>query len=232
MREVIDAIAGAQAVLFDVDGTMYRQAPVRRAMMTKLARAHAARPVEGYRVLKILAAYRHAQEDLRSRGFAGDVGAEQVRVAAERVGADPAAVRQLVERWMEVEPLPSVAASVRPGLVDALDAVTAAGARLGAVSDYPAVRKLEALGVRDRFDVVLSAQDSRVGAFKPDPKGLLVALDDLGVPPSQALYVGDRADVDLPAATAAGMRCVLVGGGRRRGRSGGPAPTPTWIEAG
>ena len=85
------------------------------------------------------------------------------------------------------------------------------GLRLGALSDYPATRKLEALGVADRFDVVLSAQDPRVHAFKPSPKGLLVALEELGAAPGDALYVGDREDVDGAAARAAGMRYVIIG---------------------
>ena len=59
------------------------------------------------------------------------------------------------------------------------------GTKLGALSDYPAVAKLEALGIADRFDVVLSAQDPRVHAFKPNPKGLLVALEALAVEPAR-----------------------------------------------
>jgi putative hydrolase of the HAD superfamily len=211
VREVIDALDGARAVLFDVDGTLYRQAPVRRAMVVALARAYVAHPVEGRRVLRTLAAYRKAQESLRAEPVA-DIAIAQVDLAAARVGTDPAVVRDLVERWMELAPLAAVAAHARPGLGDVLDAIAATGARLGAVSDYPAHRKLTALGVADRFSVVVAAQDPRVDAFKPDPKGLLVALDELGVEPADALYVGDRADVDGRAAAAAGVRYVLVAG--------------------
>ncbi|HEX5832079.1 MAG TPA: HAD family hydrolase, partial [Gemmatimonadaceae bacterium] len=68
-----------------------------------------------------------------------------------------------------------------------------------------------ALGVSQLVDVVVCAQDADVACFKPDPRGLLVALVRLGVPPGEAVYVGDRATVDADAARAAGMRCVLVG---------------------
>ncbi len=101
---------------------------------------------------------------------------------------------------------------MRPGLVDVLDAIAATGARLGAVSDYPADRKLA--GARHRRPLrrgAVGPGSARVGVFKPDPKGLLVALGQLGVEPGEALYVGDRAEVDGRAAAAAGMRCVLVG---------------------
>jgi HAD superfamily hydrolase (TIGR01549 family) len=99
--------------------------------------------------------------------------------------------------------------------VEALDALRARGLKLGVVSDYPALGKLRALGIDDHFQTVVSAQDPRVGAFKPNPRGLLVALEDLGVDRDHAVYVGDRSDVDGPAAAAAMMRCVLIGGTAR-----------------
>jgi FMN phosphatase YigB (HAD superfamily) len=117
---------------------------------------------------------------------------------------------------MESAPLDLVTSSARTGLVDALDALLAAGIKLGVVSDYPAARKLRALGIADRIEVVVSAQDPRVGAFKPNPLGIRTALDDLGVGCPEALYVGDRADVDAAAAAALGMRCVLIGRPARR----------------
>jgi beta-phosphoglucomutase-like phosphatase (HAD superfamily) len=205
-----------RGVLLDLDGTLYRQAPVRRAMVGRLARAHWRQPSSGVRLTRVLGAYRKAQESLRSEGFEGDVSAAQVDRAAKQSGVDAAAIVAWVDEWMETTPLDLVAASAREGLVDALDAMAAAELKLGVVSDYPALRKLEALGIADRFGAVVSAQDARVGAFKPNPRGILVALGDLGIRPAEALYVGDRADVDTPAATAAGVRCVLIGSSQRR----------------
>jgi putative hydrolase of the HAD superfamily len=224
MREVLDAVGSARAVVFDVDGTLYAQGPVRRTMMLHLARAHIVRPRAGTRTLRTLAAYRRAQEALREAGFEGDVAAEQLHVAATRTGTRPEDVRALVERWMETAPLAAVAAHVRPGLVATLDELAARGLRLGVVSDYPAERKLEALGLAGRFDVIVTAQDPRVGAFKPNPKGILVALEELGVDARDALYVGDRPEVDAAAAAAAGVRCVLVGQKRRAPIGGAPGP--------
>jgi HAD superfamily hydrolase (TIGR01509 family) len=159
----------------------------------------------------MLGSYRLAQESLRNSGFEGDVTSAQVDLAAARLGVDSATVLQCVDRWMETTPLDLVAASARDGLREALDTMATAGLQLAVVSDYPAQRKLQALGIADRFQTVVSAQDERVGAFKPNPRGILVALQDLGIEPTSALYVGDRADVDAPAAAAAGVRCVLIG---------------------
>jgi FMN phosphatase YigB (HAD superfamily) len=87
------------------------------------------------------------------------------------------------------------------------------------VSDYPAAAKLNALGIAHLFDVVLCAQDPAIGVFKPHPRGLENALERLGVDASEALYVGDRADVDAVAASAARIPCAILS--RARGRQAG-----------
>jgi FMN phosphatase YigB (HAD superfamily) len=115
-----------------------------------------------------------------------------------------------VRRWMEEEPLSLLSRCVYPGTLDMLKACRAKGLRLAALSDYPADEKLRAMGMAGLFDVVLCAQAPDVNAFKPNPRGLLVALDRLGVGADECLYVGDRADVDAPAAAAAGIRCAIL----------------------
>ena len=215
MRDVLEAVGSARAVVFDVDGTLYAQSPVRRAMMVRLAQTCVTRPVAALRTMRVLAAYRHAQEAMRESGFEGDVASEQLRRAATASGVNRADVGALVEQWMETAPLDAVASNRRAGLIDVLDELARRGVALGVVSDYPAERKLAALGIAGRFDVVLSAQDPRVHAFKPNPKGLLLALCELGVPTEHAVYVGDRAEVDGAAAAAAHVRCVLIGHPRR-----------------
>jgi HAD superfamily hydrolase (TIGR01509 family) len=88
------------------------------------------------------------------------------------------------------------------------------------LSDYPPAAKLAALGVDQYFDVAVCAQDAEVRAFKPSPRGIRVALARLGVEPREALYVGDRPEVDAAAAAAAGVPCVIVGR-RDAARAGG-----------
>ena len=84
------------------------------------------------------------------------------------------------------------------------------GLRLGVFSDYPANDKLRAMGVLDLFDAVVTAQDPEVQRFKPHPRGIEVAMDRLGVSNREAIYIGDRADVDAEAADRAGVSCVIV----------------------
>jgi FMN phosphatase YigB (HAD superfamily) len=197
-----------QAVIFDLDGTLYHQKPVRRAMLARLLRAHLLRPFEGYRTIRFLSAYRRAQEELRNES-AADAANRQLLHACERARFDSALAPAIVGRWMEREPLDLLRIHRRAGLVEILQNLRDAGIRLALLSDYPATRKLEALGIAHLFEIVVSAQDPEVGAFKPSPLGLEVTLRRLGVQPGAALYVGDRPDVDSAAARAAGIDCAI-----------------------
>ncbi len=199
-----------RAVVFDVDGTLYHQGGLRRAMALRLARAHLFRPVLGLTTLKILRAYRHGQESLRDAPGGGDLADAQTRFASQATGVSVTQVRSTVAQWMEQAPLDLLARFAFPGMQGLVHDLRAAGMKLGVLSDYPADAKLAALGVGDCFDSVLCAQDAAVGVFKPDPRGILVSLERLGIAPSEALYVGDRAEVDAAAALAAGVACAIV----------------------
>ncbi len=201
-----------KAIVFDVDGTLYRQDPVRRAMLGRLLKAHLGRPLTGLRTLRWLRAYRSAQERLRGEPpESGDLAARQLRLACQWTGADPADLRRCVRRWMEQEPLALLRPSLREGLPTLLAVARRRGLRVAACSDYPAAEKLTAMGIAGLFDVVVTAQDPDVQRFKPDPRMLEVALGRLGVAKEEALYVGDRPEVDAEAAHRAGMACAIVG---------------------
>lgn len=66
---------------------------------------------------------------------------------------------------------------------------------------------LDALGLLDRFDVLVCADDYT--RAKPDPEAFLLAAQHLGVPPADCLVFEDT-DLGIQAATAAGMASVRV----------------------
>jgi FMN phosphatase YigB (HAD superfamily) len=199
-----------KAIVFDVDGTLYAQAGLRRAMFLQLLRAHLIRPWQGFSTFRVLGAYRRAQELLRESPVDGDLAMAQLQLACRNAGAPEELVRALVARWMEQAPLPLLPRFMDPQLPMLLAAARERGVRLGVFSDYPAAAKLQALGLAEFFEVVLTAQDPAVNRFKPDPCGLREAFRRLGAEGDQALYVGDRATVDATAAEAAGVPCVIV----------------------
>ena len=207
-------VAALKAIVFDLDGTLYRQDGLRRAMLLRLVRGHAFRPMAGLRTMRVLGAYRKAQEHLRraATGAAApiDLAAAQLRLACEWTNAEPDMIAECVNRWMEAAPLTLLARHLQPGCLEFLRACQARHLRMAVLSDYPAEAKLKALGLDGLFDVVLTAQSTEVGVFKPHPRGLLLALDKLGVRPAEAIYIGDRPDVDAVAAEAAGVACVIL----------------------
>ena len=72
---------------------------------------------------------------------------------------------------------------------------------------------LELCHLEGYFDVVITADDVKVG--KPDPAGVLTALEKLNIKDkSQVLYVGDN-DIDYYTATNAGVDAMLVSWGPR-----------------
>lgn len=190
-----------RALVFDVDGTMYPQGPLRRAMILRLVRAYWHSPFRGWITVRTLRKYRRAQESLR---FSLSGGVDQLGSAASEE-------RELVRRWIEEEPLKVLRPLVYEGLEKMLAAAKDDGLRLGVFSDYPAEKKLRTLGLEKYFDSIVSAQDPEVQRFKPNALGLEVTLKRLGVVKAEALYVGDRAEVDGAAAAAAGVACVILG---------------------
>jgi FMN phosphatase YigB (HAD superfamily) len=203
--------ARLKAIVFDVDGTLYRQDPVRLAMFFRLVRAHLLQPLAGLRTFRWLQAYRKAQERLRHEPPNGnDLADRQLVLASEWTGVPPWVLRSYVRRWMEEEPLGLLRPHLRDGLPELLDAAAGRALRLGACSDYPATEKLAAMGIAGFFQAVVSAQDAEVQRFKPHPRILDVALRRLGVSKEDALYVGDRPEVDAETARQAGVACAII----------------------
>lgn len=84
------------------------------------------------------------------------------------------------------------------------------GLRLGIVSTKSRRRIVSILqreGLEGHFEVIIGGGD--VSVHKPDPTGLLLAAERLGVMPSEVLYVGDSV-IDAEAAQRGGMRFVAV----------------------
>jgi putative hydrolase of the HAD superfamily len=83
--------------------------------------------------------------------------------------------------------------------------------RVGLLTDGPLVAqrgKLRTLGWTDLFDAVVITGSLPTG--KPDERAFAAVCDDLGVDPAATVYVGDRPEVDVQGAAAAGFATVQV----------------------
>ncbi len=93
-----------------------------------------------------------------------------------------------------------------------LEALRSRGLKTGLVANsWPDPARVlradvEASGLAGLLDVVVFSEE--VGLRKPDPGIFLYALDQLGVPPENAMFVGDRLDTDVQGASEVGMTTV------------------------
>jgi HAD superfamily hydrolase (TIGR01549 family) len=213
VKNPTDPASRIHGVLFDVDGTLYRQQPLRRLMAFQLLGWALRSPLTAPRRIKALEAYRRAHESLRRTGRQ-NVAAAQISAAALATRMSAEAVWAVVEEWMHERPSRYLSRWKAVGLDRLLALLESAGVRVGVLSDYPAQRKLEALDLADRFSPVLCSTDPAIDALKPDPRGFLYACAQWSLQPSEVLMVGDRADADAAGAAASGMGCVLISHGR------------------
>ncbi len=193
------------AVVFDVDGTLYEQAPLRRKMVIELLGYCARRP---WRVglLKRLQMFRKEREQISEEEAENPSRAQFERPAA-KLGIAPDVLRTEVAEWIERRPLRHLEACRVVGVRRFFARLRARGVRIAVLSDYPAVAKLEALGLA--AELVVSGVDPGVDRLKPHPAGLRAVVARLGLPPEGCLMVGDRDDRDGECARRAGVECLL-----------------------
>jgi len=211
-------LGSLEAILTDVDGTLYDQGPVRRRMLSALLRAHVGDPWLGWRTVRCLRAFRSAQEEIRRAGEEHTSHPELQYAHAQRVTGYPGEfVQQIVKRWMETEPLECLHAAMRPGMREFFDWASSRGIRLAALSDYPLGEKLNAMGIVHLFPVAVSASDQRVLRFKPNPAILECAIQELQASRERVIYLGDRPEVDGEVAKRVGVPGVILSPARDRG---------------
>jgi FMN phosphatase YigB (HAD superfamily) len=193
-----------QLVVFDVDGTLYNQRLLRAFMARDLLFHLVAR--RDLRVLPVLRAYRTIRERLGDQGVA-DFRMPLISETAALTGVSADYVLATVAEWMERRPLPYLARSRYPGLLELFAGLKRKGTTIGVLSDYPAHAKLAALGLG--ADHVVSAGDDGVGFLKPHTRGLEVLMAGAGVHADATLVIGDRVDRDGEVARRMGVRALI-----------------------
>lgn len=190
--------------VFDVDGTLYRQSPLRMRMARDML-AQAAR-TRSWRHVAVLRAYRHIRETL------GDQEVDEfdrvlIARTAQATATPPEDVRATVAEWMEDRPLRYVKLSRFPAIEHLFDGLRAHGKAIGILSDYPVAAKLAAMELA--ADHIACAGDAHIGILKPHPRGLQSVIAAAGVRPDETVLIGDRADRDGAAARRAGAHALI-----------------------
>lgn len=95
-------------------------------------------------------------------------------------------------------------------VLPALDGLRDQGTRLGVVSNWDSrlPQVLAMLDLAPYFETVVVSHLE--GIEKPDPALFRIALDRMQVEPGSVLYIGDRPELDLAGARAAGIDGLIV----------------------
>src|SRR5207253_8751025 len=120
-----------KAVILDVDGTLYRQRPVRLRMIGRLFQSYFPNPPLGLKAVQVLRAYRRAQEVLRREpGNVANLAELQLELACRWSHTPTELARSPVTRWMEEEPLHVLPGFIRQGVEEFLIRARRRGVRL------------------------------------------------------------------------------------------------------
>jgi putative hydrolase of the HAD superfamily len=190
-----------RAVLFDFFNTLVSGGNATRWAVTREMGADVGVDPDEY--AKLFANVWHE----RMTGEMGDLPA-QIRTVAGRLGAHPsdAAVEVAVRRRMDL-----ARSTIVPGdeSVRVLGTLRAAGYRVAIVSNCTSEsgEVIHTTALAQESDAVVLSCD--VGLAKPDPAIYLLACERIGVPdPTECLFVGDGADMELRGAAHLGMRVI------------------------
>jgi HAD superfamily hydrolase (TIGR01509 family) len=194
-------------VVFDVDGTLYDQRGLRLRMLEEmLVSLIRSRDIK---FISILRTYRRIREQLGD-SLHEDFERELNSRTAALVGCSEEQVRSTAREWLEQRPLRHLIRYRYPKLPELFQGLRKHGKKIGIFSDYPAVEKLEALGLH--ADIIVCAGDEDVGILKPHARGLHVLMSRAAMHPAETILIGDRPERDGLAARAANVRALIMSG--------------------
>ena len=188
-----------EAVLFDLDGTLYDRDRLVAALVDDQYDAFA-RELDGVPRSRFVGAVLEMDE----HGY-GEKATGYARVARDLGLPSPLAARLLEHFWARYDDFCELGQDTRL----ALHGLRAAGLKLGIVTNGSVARqqrKIDALGVAEWFDAILIS--AAEGLRKPDPAIFRRAAARCGVEPRRAAFVGDHPQVDVDGARNAGLVAI------------------------
>ncbi|MEU9452494.1 HAD family hydrolase [Streptomyces sp. NPDC048277] len=205
-----------RAVVWDVDDTLFDYTTADREGM----RAHLAAEglLSGWESAEAaLVRWREVTDEQWARFSAGEASFEGQRRDRVRVFLGTALSDADADDWFRRYRTHYEAVwALFPDVLPVLDALEASHrhAVLSNSSLHVQDRKLRALGVHERFEVILCAAE--LGVSKPEAGAFLAACDALELAPHEVAYVGDHPEIDGRGAADAGLLSVWID---RRGPS-------------
>ena len=193
-----------EAVVFDLDGTLLDSAPDLTAALNLVLEMEGLTPLGVDKVSYMIGA---GVPKLIERGF------REHGVKLDAANLDP----DLLDAFLSYYDAHAADLSkVYPGTYGLIELLCNRSVRVGLCTNKPteATRAiLDNFQIEDCFDSVIGGTSGF--PKKPDPAGLAACLEEMGVEPSQTLYIGDSA-TDVNTARNAGVPVVVMSYGYER----------------
>lgn len=200
MKGASKPFGSPRAILFDLDGTLIDSAPDIAAAVNELLAGRDLPPLSVGRVRGMIGG---GVMKLVERAFAAS-GSPLSGGALEEANRDMAPIYRRHLTGLT---------RLMPGVREVLTHFHLNGTAMGVVTNKPQLATREILlhfHLTEYLGAIVGGD--AVTNLKPAPDALLLALDQLGVEPCEALMVGDSVS-DVGAARAAGAPVVLLRGG-------------------
>ncbi|TPI44295.1 phosphoglycolate phosphatase [Mesorhizobium sp. B3-1-6] len=200
MKGASKPFGSPRAILFDLDGTLIDSAPDIAAAVNELLAGRDLPPLSVDRVRAMIGG---GVMKLVERAFAAS-GSPLTGSVLEEANRDMAPIYRRHLTGLT---------KLMPGVREVLTHFHLNGTAMGVATNKPQLATREILlhfHLTEYLGAIVGGD--AVTNLKPAPDALLLALDQLGVEPYEALMVGDSIS-DVGAARAAGMPVVLLRGG-------------------
>lgn len=185
-------------IVFDLDDTLFEE----RAFVLSGLRAVAARIKARYAI----DGFFQAAERIYLQGSRGRIFDQALEVLG--ISDSAALIPELISCYREHVPCISLASDAKHSLTWA-----AGRFRLGLLSDGYEIaqdRKIDALGIRKFFDIIILTDKIGRAYWKPSTAGFTRIMNQMGGRPLGYVYVADNPQKDFLPARASGWRTVRV----------------------
>jgi HAD superfamily hydrolase (TIGR01549 family) len=195
-----------KSVIFDMDGTLYYQVPLRILMIIDMIAFYIFHP---FRIKEILIVryFRKVSENkdlLKNKNFQS----VQYQLVADKFKISPEETKNIINFWLIKNPLKYLALCKDKNLAKIIDKLHEKKIKVIIYSDYPADEKAKTINIK--ADYIYSSEDENIMSLKPNPKALEYISKNLNLNFTDMLVLGDRYEKDGKLAKSCGVDFIII----------------------
>ncbi len=212
IKETSKRIEDYSAYIVDVDGTLYFKKPMqlRMAMQLVLYYAFHIFKVKELLLLRDYRKMRDKDEISDKEGFENIIIAE----LSEKYCFSEKKTAGIINKWILKKPIDILYKCRDKSLIAFLDEQKNAGKRIYIYSDYPAIDKCTALGIK--ADGIYWPDKTRITVLKPSPQGINFIINENRLDKKEVLFIGDRYEKDGKCAENGGIDFLILDGTHKK----------------